>query len=1094
MESEGPLVRRRYSVRKRSLPTGRSGSTPAKKRTNREDEDLVQSSDILNENPVLSRFMEDSAGEEDLFGDYDSFAGDPSILAEVDNLEEQCKQDSARIFPHTSPQQNPENPNLFTPEVQNTAGCVSAFPLKSEQIFEQTASNECKDLSDDFLDDIPCSQIFCCEDTDLPVGSFTEENFSCNGNIIGGHINEKNNLHTLLNDKLFSSDMDIAQGKLKNINGASELDCYKTSHNIEVSGIDSSKHFPLNHEQGRRKSLKDSLKNTLASNAKGQSPQISRTLQLKETILLEEIDVAKKTLENSSDFDLGPFYGLPSKVSDLIDQFRGIKKLYDWQHTCLTLDSLKQKKNLIYSLPTSGGKTLVAEILILQELICRQKDVLMILPYVAIVQEKVRGLSSFGVELDFLIEEYAGSKGRFPPIKRRKKKSLYIATIEKGHSLVNSLIENGRINELGLFVVDELHMLGEGSRGAILEMTLAKVIYTSENTQIIGMSATLNNVGDLQKFLKAEYYTNNFRPVELKEYVKIRDSIYEVDNKAEDNFTFARLLNYKYSGSLLKMDPDHIIALVTEVIPKNSCLVFCPTKKNCENVAEMIFKFLNKSFLAHREAEKKQLIKDLKSTGNGTMCSILKRTIPFGIAYHHSGLTNDERKLVEEAYSAGTLCLLACTSTLAAGVNLPARRVILRAPYVARDFLKRAQYKQMVGRAGRAGIDTAGESILIIQEKDKLLVRDLISKPMENCYSNLMHDSGKGFKSLLLSLIGLKVARTTEDIYGFVCYTLFGVQGAHFCTEKSLWDITKESLQGLANIGLIYSKTCSESQQIIFEVSKLGLATFKGSIDLDYSGALYCDLKKGLEGLVLESFLHLLYLVTPYDILSNCSPDWMIYFRQFNQLNPTEQKVAASVGVPESFLARKVSGQTIKNSVDNRVVNRLYLSFVLYNLLKETDLWIVSTKFNMPRGSVQNLLSSSASFSSCVLHFCEELDEFWAYKTLLQEVTKRLSYCVKAELIPLMEVTGVLEARAKQLYNAGFTTLAHLANADPDVMVKNIEHLSKRQAKQIVFSAKMLLNEKAEALQEEVEDLLRLPTDLPVLNETGNPDKKKMNE
>uniref|UniRef100_A0ACB8E8Y6 Uncharacterized protein n=2 Tax=Sphaerodactylus townsendi TaxID=933632 RepID=A0ACB8E8Y6_9SAUR len=205
----------------------------------------------------------------------------------------------------------------------------------------------------------------------------------------------------------------------------------------------------------------------------------------------------------------------------------------------------------------------------------------------------------------------------------------------------------------------------------------------------------------------------------------------------------------------------------------------------------------------------------------------------------------------------------------------------------------------------------------------------------------------------------------------------------------------------------------------------------------------------------------------------------MIYFKQYNQLTPAEQQVAATVGVPESFITKKASGQAIKKNVDNGSVDRLYLSLVLHALLKETNIWSVAEKFNTSRGFVQTLLNSAASFSSSVLHFCEELDEFWVYKALFTELSKKLTYCVKAELIPLMEVAGVLEARAKQLYNTGYKTLAHLANADPEVLVKMIEHLSRRQARQIVSSAKMLLAEKAEALQEEAEELLRIPTDIP---------------
>ncbi|XP_030420848.1 helicase POLQ-like isoform X2 [Gopherus evgoodei] len=1017
MEGDGPAVRRRSraaSARKRSRDRAQSRGAcypPARKRPSSGAGEEPQPA------PSTPEYNNDS--EEDMFGDYDSFSGNDSLLAQVDNMEQECIQS----IDLTSCTKNMEDEATVEPsfgyfQLQNAkskelifcaAGNITGFRTEEENHLRITSQQENRTLEpgDCFLNDLPSSQLLYFEEmnktsVDSRKSSGTKEN---------------------------ANDMNSCLDKMLN-----QSSCH---HNAEHAKINNELSLSTMSNLNKRESLKDHLKNTMTGNAKAQTPQVSRTKQLKEAVLSEEICAAKKTIETSS-VDIGPFYGLPSKVKDLLVQFRGIEKLYEWQHTCLTLESLQQRKNLIYSLPTSGGKTLVAEILILQELLCRQKDVLMVLPYVAIVQEKIWALSSFGIELGFLVEEYAGSKGRFPPIKRRKKKSLYIATIEKGHSLVNSLIETERVGDLGLVVVDELHMLGEGSRGAILEMILAKILYTSETTQIIGMSATLNNVGDLQQFLQAEYYTNNFRPVELKEYVKIQDSIYEVDNKAENGLIFSRLLNFKYSSNLQKMDPDHLIALVTEVIPNYSCLVFCPTKKNCENVAEMVCKYLN------------------------------------------NGLTSDERKRIEEAYSTGVLCLLTCTSTLAAGVNLPARRVILRAPYVAREFLKKSQYKQMIGRAGRAGIDSAGESILIVQEKDKHLVRDLVNSPLENCYSNLFLEFTKGIQSLLLSLVGLKIARTPEEIYHFMCGTLFGVQQQFLSKEKSLSAITREALGCLIEKGLLKGKMTSEKEQKFqsnLEITQLGQATYKGSIDLAYCDALYRDLKKGLEGLVLESCLHLLYLTTPYDMTYHCRPDWMIYFRQFSQLNSVEQKVAAIVGVPESFIMKKASGQAIKKDVDNCVINRLYLSFVLYALLKETNIWNVSEKFNMSRGYVQNLLNSAASFSSCVLHFCEELEEFWVYKALLTELTKRLTYCVKAELVPLMEVAGVLESRAKQLYDSGYKTLAHLANADPETLVKMIEHLSRRQARQIVSSAKMLLREKAEALQEEVEELLKVPTD-----------------
>ncbi|XP_045548390.1 helicase POLQ-like [Salmo salar] len=132
--------------------------------------------------------------------------------------------------------------------------------------------------------------------------------------------------------------------------------------------------------------------------------------------------------------------------------------------------------------------------------------------------------------------------------------------------------------------------------------------------------------------------------------------------------------------------------------------------------------------------------------------------------------------------------------------------------------------------------------------------------------------------------------------------------------------------------------------------------------------------------------------------------------------------------------------------MDTVVVSRLYLALVLLFLLKETDLWSVADRFLLSRGFIQTLLSSSSA---------QELEEFWPFNALLTELTRRLTYCVQAELIPLMEVAGVMEGRAKQQYKTGYKTLAHLANADPNVLMKTSACFLKRFSNQIVASAKV---------------------------------------
>ena len=147
--------------------------------------------------------------------------------------------------------------------------------------------------------------------------------------------------------------------------------------------------------------------------------------------------------------DVGPFHGLPSVVAELYRKHKKVTQLFAWQQRCLQARAVREKTNLLYSLPTSGGKTMVAEIVMLQELVCYKRNVIFVLPFVSLVQEKVRALAPFALELGFHLQEYAGSRGSYPPKRRLHKKDLFICTIEKAHSLFNSLVTEGRRGEVG---------------------------------------------------------------------------------------------------------------------------------------------------------------------------------------------------------------------------------------------------------------------------------------------------------------------------------------------------------------------------------------------------------------------------------------------------------------------------------------------------------------------------------------------------------------------------------------------------------------------------------------------------------------------
>ncbi|XP_060523529.1 DNA polymerase theta isoform X2 [Cylas formicarius] len=726
-------------------------------------------------------------------------------------------------------------------------------------------------------------------------------------------------------------------------------------------------------------------------------------------------------------------WGLPQAVLEKYES-RKITSMFSWQVECLSNPKvINDLSNLIYSAPTSAGKTLVAEILALKTIFERNKKVIFVLPFVSIVREKMFYfqdiLGTSGIRAEGFMGSY-NPPGGFTSIQ------LAICTIEKANSLINKLLEEGKLSDIGAVLVDELHLLGDPHRGYLLELLLTKLRYISVKDdsvqiQIVGMSATLPNLDYLARWLGAELYCTNFRPIPLFEQVIMNGDIYDKNLK---------LLGKLSVQPELGTDTDGILQLCLETIKDNcSVLIFCPTKNWCENLANQIasafYKIGNSQNLLGellRYQIKSNLIlevlEQLKYSPVG-LDLVLKKIISYGVCYHHAGLTMDERDIIESAFRNGAVRVLIATSTLSSGVNLPARRVIIRTPNFHGKPIDLLTYQQMIGRAGRLGKDTIGESFLVCQKNDYQVVKLLMTSqlpPIESC----LEGDGK-LKRALLEVIASGVASTPGDVQLFTQCTLLAVTEVQ--DKKQLGNPIHESINFLMTNEFIRLQKSIDGQEKYIATS-LGKACLASSIAPDEGLTLLTDLEKARQCFVLETELHLIYLVTPYSACYSWGDiDWMFYLELWDKLPSSMKRVGELVGVRESYLVNATRGKIESNSSKSyqrlMIHKRFFVSLALQDLVNEKPLNEVCSKFNCNRGMLQALQQSASSFAGMVTSFTRQL-AWGSVEILLSQFQDRMHFGVSRDLLDLMHLSSLNGKLARILYDAGIETMIQLANSD----------------------------------------------------------------
>ncbi|XP_032417968.1 DNA polymerase theta [Xiphophorus hellerii] len=797
----------------------------------------------------------------------------------------------------------------------------------------------------------------------------------------------------------------------------------------------------------RRAKLQQSLQNQSASVLTVPSglelSMLSDTLPPPGVALCAPEQQAEKLLLSS--------WGLPKPVLERY-QKHGVTQMFEWQAQCLTVGQVLHGGNLVYSAPTSAGKTLVSELLILKRVLETKRKALFILPFVSVAKEKMHYLQSVFEEAGIRVEGYMGSTsaaGGFTTL------DVAVCTIEKANSLINRLIEENSMGLLGMVVVDELHMVGDSGRGYLLELLLTKIRYIaqkqntsgslSEGVQIIGMSATLPNLSLLASWLSADLYQTDYRPVPLQEHLKVGCNIYNKSLSVVRQF--APALN-------IKGDDDHIVSLCYETVNEgHSVLLFCPSKNWCEKLADTIARaFFN---LRHADLQGEavpqpvcldtegldDVIAQLRRTPAG-LDPILQCTVPWGVAFHHAGLTFDERDVLEGAFRQGLIRVLAATSTLSSGVNLPARRVIIRTPTFNGRLLDPLTYNQMAGRAGRKGVDTKGESVLVCKQNERQKGISLLRGVLQPISSCLVRREGEGVTTsmlrAILEIIVGGVASSPQDVRLYASCSLLAASMKSDNKTESNEQTSKGAIEACVEwlMGNEFISIQQDGQDEQYCPTQLGAATLSSSLSPPEALGIFADLQRAMKGFVLENDLHILYLITPL-YAEWTTIDWYQFFCLWEQMPSSMKRVAELVGVQEGFLARSVSGKLVakteKQLRQMAIHKRFFTTLVLQDLVSEVPLGTVASKYNCNRGQLQSLQQSASTYAGMVTVFCKRLG-WHNMELLLSQYQTRLSFGVQRELVDLVRISLLNATRARALYAQGLCTVAEVARATvPDV-------------------------------------------------------------
>jgi len=717
-------------------------------------------------------------------------------------------------------------------------------------------------------------------------------------------------------------------------------------------------------------------------------------------------------------------YGLPDTLLQIWEQQQG-EFLLPVQEAAVQRYSLFEGRSLLISSPTSSGKTFVGEMAAMRATF-EGKRVFYLTPLRALAEEKYQTFrarySAYGVKVVVATRD----RREFDRDIEQGDFHLAVLVYEK---LSQLLVRHPHLlRSVALVVVDELQMLGDPERGPGLELSLAKLLGSVPRPQLLGLSAVLREAQEVAEWLEADLLLQDERPVELYQGVLLGDRFrYKAYNASEEGEERLVAVESEDPREILFANVKHLVEKGEQV------LVFLKGKRDTVQCALALAEAL-----ALPPAQ--DALAALEPLEETALKAQLRTAFAGGVAFHHADLTPEERAVVETHYRSGGLRVIACTTTLAFGVNLPASTVFLEA--VKWDTDKRtgaalevplswAEYENISGRAGRLGFhEPFGRSILIAtnQFQADLLWRGYVMGEQEQFTPA---PGQEGFADRVLNLVASKVCLSKDELQAFLGLTYLG-----FRQRGKTAALMAEVERALA--ALVRTQLVSVGEDGRLEASTLGEVSARKGIRAATAVKLarFFEAARGREVPELELFYLLSLTEDGKQMTVPLSP---AEHRGRVYESKASEWAHEHGDEPGEELGRLLNSKMLPTAQEARAAK---LALLLLGWIAGDGLSGLETRYQCYAGTIMTLTDEVSWLADAAAEVAEVMG--WTPAKRLAELAERIRLGVDTASLALARarLPGLGREALKALVAAGFDSPAALRDAPPAVLER---YLSPRQ-------------------------------------------------